>query len=221
MRATWDETLSAAYPEVPEEYGRKYLGRVWRRETDVLVFATTADEDRRMLEKIQQGRKEYHYNYLRHNCADYAELILRMYLGNRLRVRHWLDLGLTTPRALQRGLVQALGREPDGALTRYHFADVKRHKWRQPPRNICESAVLDPKYAVPLLLYQPAIYAGFGICYGITRLVSMPRFPEEAEERSSVLKTVNGMSEAQRKKATFAAMTGSSTLRLAAAGAAE
>ena len=223
IHATWDETLSAAYPKVPEEYGRKYLGRVWRRETNVLVFSTSPDEDRRILETIQQERMEYHYNYLRHNCADYAELVLHMYLGDRLRVRRWLDLGLTTPRALQRALVHALGREPEGALTRYHFAGMKRHRWRQPPRNICESAVLDPKYAAPLIFYQPVVYAGFGICYGMTRLVGLQGFQGKSQEKAAALQTAEaGMSAAEKKRATFAAMTGdSAVVPVEAAGGAE
>src|ERR1700712_5170661 len=87
--ATWDQTLAAAYPQVREEHGRKYLGRIWRRETNVLVFRSSAEEDRVALETIERERLNYHYDYLRHNCADYAELVLRLYLGPKLRVRHW------------------------------------------------------------------------------------------------------------------------------------
>ena len=39
----------------------------------------------------------------------------------------------------------------------------------EPPRNICETATFDPKYAIPLSVYQPYIYLGFRACYGITR----------------------------------------------------
>jgi len=212
VHATWDETLAKAYPKVAEADGQKYFGRVWLRETNVLVFATSADEDRRILQTIQRERREYHYNYLRHNCADYAELVLRLYLGDRLRVRHWLDLGVTTPRALQRALVNLLGKEPEGTLTRYHFAGLKRHKWRQPPRNLCESAVLDPKYALPLVFYQPVAYAGFGICYGVTRLFGRQGSHGEATEHmSEPQEAETGMSEVEKKRATFAEMTSNPT----------
>ena len=211
VHATWDETLAKAYPKVPEADGRKYFGRVWRRETNVLVFATSAEEDLRILQTIQQERSEYHYNYLRHNCADYAEMVLRLYLGKKLKVRRWLDLGVTTPRALQRALVHALGKQPEGTLTRYHFAGLKRHKWRQPPRNLCESAVLDPKYAVPLVFYQPVAYAGFGICYGVTRLLGLRGSEGEMTGHMMELQAdETGMSVAEKKRATFAAMIDSS-----------
>lgn len=223
VNETWDEMLAGAYPKIRKQDGRKYLGRVWRRETNVLVFSTSPEEDRRILETIQQDRMQYHYDYLRHNCADYAELVLRLYLGKDLKVRHWLDFGVTTPRALQRALIHALGKQPDGALTQYHFAGLKRHRWRQPPRNICESAVLDPKYAAPLIFYQPIAYAGFGICYGVTRLMGFQNIQGEAGRQANELqKAEAGMSEMQKKRITFAVMTRSPlTVHIEAMGGSE
>lgn len=221
VRVTWGESLASAYPEVPEAYGRKYLGRVWRRQTNVLVFPTSAEEDRRVLETLQQKRMDYHYDYLRRNCADYAELVLRLYLGDHFKVRHWLDFGVTTPRALQRALVQLMDEEPHGDLRRYHFAGLKRHGWRQPPRNICESAVLDPKYAVPLVFFHPIVYAGFGVCYGVTRLAGS-RHQRRSVEAEEVGRTETDMSQTAKKLATFTAMTDSNAgMIVAAAGESE
>lgn len=169
-RDAWTTSLAAMYPAVKPELGRKYMGRVWRRSVRVLTFRTTAEEDRRVLALVEQQRQGYHYTYSGHNCAFYAEGVLKLYLGPEFHADHVLDFGIDTPRALERALRRRLELEPDAVFRTVRFHDSAMHSWRQPPRNICETAIFDPKYALPLLLYQPYIYMGFGACYGATRL---------------------------------------------------
>jgi hypothetical protein len=60
---------------------------------------------------------------------------------------------------------------------------------------------------MPLLLYQPIAYAGFGICYGVTRLIGVQSSstkidPATAEQKAADRK----LTEEERKRSTFDAM---------------
>lgn len=183
--AAWDDTLAAAYPQVKPAYGRKYLGRVWRRGMRVTTFATTPDEDRRVLAQVEQQRLLYRYSYSHRNCAFYAQQVLQLYLGQSFHANRIVDAGVYTPRALERALLHRLRANPDAVFRTLTFPGTLLQSWRQPPRNFCESALFDPKYAVPLLLFQPYLYAGFGACYGITRLTQATW---HREQRSTALR---------------------------------
>ena len=169
-QVAWKETLGEAYPSVQANVGDKYLGRAWLRGMRVLTFTTTADEDRRVLEQVQAQRQTYRYSYSRRNCAFYAEQVLKLYLGDDFHSNRVLEFGIRTPRALERALLSWLRKDQYASYRTVHFRGTLLHSWRQPPRNICESAIFDPKYAIPLLLYEPYLYGGFAVCYGITRL---------------------------------------------------
>lgn len=169
-RDAWNESLASAYPDVKSEVGDKYMGRVWRRDVRVLTFTTPIEEDREVLRLVEQQRRAYRYSYSHRNCAFYAEQVLKLYLGEDFHADHLLDFGIDTPRALERALRHRLESDPASTFRSVRFKDHRRHGWRQPPRNFCETAIFDPKYAVPLLMYQPYIYVGFGACYGLTRL---------------------------------------------------
>ncbi len=168
-RAAWTSTLANLYPEVQPAIGAKYLGRTWLRSLRVLKFETSAEEDRRILAEIDATQREYRYSYSERNCAFYAQSVLQRYLGSGFHGNRVLELGIMTPRAVERALRQHL-EEQSVDFEEIHFKGDLRHMWRQPSRNICESAIFDPKYAIPLLMYQPYLYAGFAGCYTAVRI---------------------------------------------------
>ena len=171
----WTQNLAGAYPNVEPTVGRKYLGRVWLRGMRVLTFKTSAEEDRRVLEKVEAQRQAYRYSYSRRNCAFYAEQVLKLYLGEDFHANRILEFGIVTPRSLERALLHHLNLDSAASFHTIYFKGSRIHSWRQPPRNICESAIFDPKYALPLAFYQPYLYGGFAVCYGITRFTEAVR----------------------------------------------
>ncbi len=167
--AAWSATLGNIYPDVQPAVGAKYLGRAWLRSLRVLKFETSAEEDRRVLAEIDAVQREYRYSYSERNCAFYAQAVLQRYFGPEFHGNRVLELGIMTPRAVERALRHHLNKQSI-PFTDIHFKGNLRHAWRQPSRNICESAILDPKYAVPLLIYQPYLYASFAGCYATIRI---------------------------------------------------
>ncbi|RRA49539.1 hypothetical protein [Acidipila sp. EB88] len=167
--AAWTSSLGEIYPDVQPAVGAKYLGRTWLRSLRVVKFATSTEDDRRVLAEIDAVQHDYRYSYSKRNCAFYAQAILQQYLGASFHGNRLLELGIDTPRAVERALQHNL-KDQSRSYEVVHFKGDLHHAWRQPSRNICESAILDPKYAIPLLLYQPYLYAGFAGCYAAIRV---------------------------------------------------
>ena len=167
--AAWVATLGQTYPQVRPTVGAKYLGRAWLRGLRVLKYPTSAADDRRVLAEIDATQHGYRYSYSERNCAFYAQAVLQRYFGTMFHGNRILELGIETPRAVERALRHRLQKQSIN-YEEVHFRGELRHAWRQPSRNICESAILDPKYAIPLLFYQPYLYAGFTGCYAAIRI---------------------------------------------------
>ena len=170
--ATWETTMASTYPNVPAEQGRKYLGRAWLRSIRVVRFSTTAAEDRTALAQLEAERQGFHYSYAHRNCAFYAQAVLQHYMGASFHGNRVLEFGMLTPRSVERALKRNLKQQGTPFQT-VAFRGRFWHSWREPPRNICEAAVLDPKYAIPMLIYQPYLYAGFAGCYGLIRVLAI------------------------------------------------
>ncbi len=170
--ATWETTMASTYPKVPAGQGRKYLGRAWLRSIRVVRFSTTAAEDRTALAQLEAERQAFQYSYARRNCAFYAQLVLQHYLGASFHGNRVLEFDMLTPRSVERALKRSLKQQGTPFQT-VAFRGRFWHSWREPPRNICEAAVLDPKYAIPMLIYQPYLYVGFAGCYGLIRVLAI------------------------------------------------
>ncbi len=172
--AAWTGTLAKAYPAVAPRVGAKYLGRAWLRSLRVVQFKTTPEQDRKVLAELDSELRSYSYSYSHRNCAYFAQAVLRHYLGPDFHMNRVLEFGIDTPRALERALKQSLA-DQETPFQTIRFRGSIWHSWREPPRNICESAVMDPKYAIPLLIYQPYIYVGFAGCYAVIRIASIAK----------------------------------------------
>lgn len=86
----------------------------------------------------------------------------------------------------------------------YQFSSTRRQRLR-PPRTLCETALFDPKYAVPILVLQPELYPAFAGCYALGRHGS-GREPKPVEVTIPV---AAGPSVEARQLATYQAFTGS------------
>ena len=194
--AVWNQNLASAYPDISPKLGRKYIGRVWLRSMRVLVFPTSAEEDRRVIEAVQKERADFHFSFYHHNCASYAQHVLELYRGHPLDARAWLDIGMTTPRSVELALEKDLRHYPRVEPRRYQFAASLRQRVR-PARTLCESALFDPKYAVPILVLEPFLYPGFAGCYAVSRT----RTGHEARPISVPISVAGDLTPGQQKVA--------------------
>ncbi|HEY0796210.1 MAG TPA: hypothetical protein VGD64_10555 [Acidisarcina sp.] len=186
----WSDTLHAAYPEVPINYGRKYIGRLNHRGVYVLRLHTSSEQDAQVLEGIQQGRNQFHYAVWTNNCSDFARQVLQLYFPGEFGRRIFPDFGITTPHGVANRLWKLAKKTPALDMRVYYIPRRTRagHIHDGRTKGICEAATTDVKYAAPLIFYQPLIYAAFGVCYvTLDQPGFMHRgFARDAERLSSV-----------------------------------
>lgn len=188
--AAWSETLSQTYPAIPINYGRKYIGRLNHRGSYVLRIHTTPEQDARVLERIQQGGSLFRYAVFSSNCSDFARQVLGLYFPKSFQ-RHLVpDFGISTPHGVANHF-WILSRQAPGLQLRVYY--IPRHNraghlHAGRTKGVCEAAVTDVKYALPLIFYQPAVYAAFGACYLATDQPGFMRhsFRHDAERIGSL-----------------------------------
>jgi hypothetical protein len=163
----WSETLHPAYPEVPLNYGRKYIGRLNHRGLYVLRIQTSREQDALVLERIQQGRSQFHYEVWTNNCSDFARQVLQLYFPGAFGRRIIPDFGITTPHGVANRLWKLGKKTPALDMRVYYIPRRTRagHMHDGRTKGICEAAITDVKYAAPLIFYQPLVYGAFGVCY--------------------------------------------------------
>ncbi|HEY0758467.1 MAG TPA: hypothetical protein VGD59_04330 [Acidisarcina sp.] len=165
--AAWSGTLHKTYPELPVSYGRKYIARLDHRGTYVLRIHTTAEEDARVLAAIQQGRDRFQYAVWTSNCSDFARQVLELYFPGKFRRRPIPDFGISTPHGVANRFWKLGRRDPELGMRIYYIPrrTPAGHLHDGRTKGICEAAITDEKYALPLLFYHPLIYGAFGVCY--------------------------------------------------------
>ncbi len=169
-RDAWSEAMGATYPDLPVSYGRKYIGRLNHRGAYVLRIQTTPEQDASVLSRIQQDRSTFRYTTLSSNCSDFARQVLSLYFPKVFARKLLLDFGISTPHGVANRFYK-LGRSTPSLQMRVYYISRLTASGRfhdGPTKGICEAAITDAKYAIPLLIYQPIIYAAFGACYLIT-----------------------------------------------------
>ena len=164
---TWEETMSGTYRGISSAFGGTYVNHLRRRGAYILRIHTAPEQDRHMLDEIQAGRDAFRYTYFSNNCSDLAREVLNLYFPGRFQRRFWPDFGLTTPRTVANRFWQ-LGQQTPELRMRVYYLPPKVDGGRLhngPTKGICEAAATDLKYAVPLVFFQPVVYAAFGACY--------------------------------------------------------
>jgi hypothetical protein len=164
---TWSNTLSNFYPAIPVDYGRKYIGRLGHRGAYVIRIHTSSEEDSEVIERIQRSRNTFRYAVFYRNCSDFARQILDLYFPGQFRRKLIPDFGISTPHGVANRFWKVGQKNPQLQMQVYYIPrrNPGSHLLNGPTKGICEAAVTDVKYAVPLLIYQPVIYAAFAACY--------------------------------------------------------
>jgi hypothetical protein len=100
------------------------------------------------------------------NCADFVKGVVNFYYPGALHRSVIADLGVTTPKQIAKCLVHYSKHHPELQLTSFIIPQVPGTvKRSRPVRGVVESAFKAKKYMVPLLMWHPAIVAGFAAAY--------------------------------------------------------
>jgi hypothetical protein len=136
------------------------VGTAYDRRTYAFRFATTEEQDKRLIALLNNRPNQSHFNLLFNNCADFDRFILNNYLPHQFKRTVFPDAGITTPKRITYTLVRYAKRHPEMQLTVLEIPQVPgyRHDSRA-IRGVTESFIMDG-YVIPIVVLNPYIAGG-------------------------------------------------------------
>ena len=120
-------------------------------------FATTPDEDDRLIQLLNSSSNRESYELVKRNCADFVKGIVNFYYPHAIHRALIADLGVTTPKQAAKSLVRYSRHHPEMQLTTFLIPQVPGLKRSKPVHGVMESLVLAKKYVTPVLLFHPFV----------------------------------------------------------------
>lgn len=128
-------------------------------------FATTPEQDNRLIEHLNSSPNVEKYQLVKRNCADFVKGIVNFYYPHAAHRSVIADLGVTTPKQTAKSLVHTSKHHPEMQLTRFIVPQVPGTKRSKPVHGLIESVVLAKKYVTPVLLFHPFVIGGVEAAY--------------------------------------------------------
>ena len=194
--------------ETPDGPWYQLVGSAYDRTLYAFQIETPVEKDDELIQIFNAGRNSARYKLLSANCADFAKGLINFYYPGALHRAVIADLGVTTPKQIAKCLVHYSKHHPQLHLTSYLIPQVPGTvKRSRPVRGVVESAFKAKKYMVPLLVWHPAIVAGFAAAYftgrggfdparnalvfDLRRDLQMPLTPEERRDYQKQLDRIS------------------------------
>ena len=152
--------------EMPEGPWVQLVGSSYDRTSFAFRIETTPEKDDELIRRFNADSNQGLYRLLSRNCADFVREVINFYYPGALHRGIIGDLGVTTPKQIAKCLVKFSKHHPKLESSSFVIPQVpgtvKRSK---PVRGVVESGFKAKKYMAPLLLWHPAIVAGFAAAY--------------------------------------------------------
>jgi hypothetical protein len=103
---------------------REMVGATLERSMYVFVVATTVEQDRQLIEQMNSGVNENHFNGMTRNCADFTRRVVNTYFPRATGPDYINDFGMTSPKAIARSFTRYALKHPEAQFRVLHFAQV-------------------------------------------------------------------------------------------------
>lgn len=163
------ERYLATLPLTPEKSGGEpryeLAGSAYDRTLYGFRFATTPEQDDKLIAALNASPNAESYELLKRNCADFVKQIVDFYYPHAVHRSIIADLGVMTPKQAAKSLVHTSKHCPEMQLTRFIVPQVPGTKRSKPVHGLIESVVLAKKYVTPFLLFHPEVIGGIEATY--------------------------------------------------------
>ncbi len=143
------------------------LGVAYERRIYAFRFETTSEQDNALIDMINAGPNDSHFNLLFNNCADFARGVLNTYFPDAFRRSLLPDALMTTPRQTAYKLVKFAGKHPGTDLTVFEIPQVPGYRHHSHSNKSIAESLTTTGYAVPLMLVNPYLAGGLFVDFVI------------------------------------------------------
>jgi hypothetical protein len=152
--------------ETPEGPWVQLVGSSYDRTSFAFQIETSPEKDDELIRRFNADPNLGVYKLLSRNCADFVREIVNFYYPRALHRSVLRDFGVTTPKQIAKCLAKFNEHHPELQSASFVIPQVPgTMKRSKPVRGVVESAFKAKKYMAPLLLWHPAIVAGFAAAY--------------------------------------------------------
>ena len=151
--------------DITDNEAYQLAGSAYDRTTYGFRFATTPEQDDKLIAWLNSEKNDEAYALLNRNCADFVKQIVNFYYPHAVHRSVIADLGVMTPKQAAKTLVHTAKHHPNMQLTRFIIPQVPGMKRSKPVHGVIESLVLAKKYVTPVLLFHPFLVGGVEAAY--------------------------------------------------------
>lgn len=165
LRERYLATLPLPSERAGGEPRYELAGSAYNRTLYGFRFATTPEQDDKLIKFLNSSPNVGSYELLNRNCADFVKQIVNFYYPHAVDRSVIADLGVMTPKQAAKSLVHTGKHRPQMKLTRFIIPQVPGTKRSKPVHGLIESVVLAKKYVAPFLLFHPFVVGGVEAAY--------------------------------------------------------
>lgn len=152
--------------EIPGGDWIQLIGASYDRKIYGYQIETTQEQDRALIEALNQADNKSHFNLFFNNCANFAQKIMNVYYPHAIRRSFIADAGLMTSKQAARSLVKFSKHHRDLKFTTFVIPQVKGTvDHSDSVDGVLESVVKTKKYLLPIAALHPFVAGGLAAVY--------------------------------------------------------
>ena len=188
LRSHYREALLGTFGETLPKSGafhdgwEQLVGTAYDRRTYVFRFATTPEQDRQLIARINALSNVSHFNLEYNNCSDFDRFILNNYFPHQFGRTFFPDAGMTTPKHVAFALVKYAKRHPETQLTTLEIPQVPGFRRESRPIHGVDESLIMNGYVIPIAVLNPYVAGGLLADYLVQgRYKLVPKNPETVD----------------------------------------
>jgi hypothetical protein len=141
------------------------IGAAYERRIYAFRFATSADEDDAIIDRLNNNPNHSQFNLLFSNCADFARLILDSYFPGKFHRSFFPDAGMTTPKQIAWKLVRYGRKHPEAEVAVFEIPQIPGYRRLSHANKGIDESLMTTLYAIPITIVNPYLAGGLFVDY--------------------------------------------------------
>jgi hypothetical protein len=136
------------------------VGTAYDRRTYAFRFATTHEQDRAVIVRLNAHPNHSHFNIFYNNCADFDRVLLKTYFPSEFRRSVFPDAGITTPKQITHALVKYARQHPEMQLTVFAIPQIPGYRRHSREVHGVAESLFANGYVIPIVVLNPYLAGG-------------------------------------------------------------
>ena len=155
----------AAGGQTPDGDWTQLVGAAYDRKIYSFEIETTEAQDSQLIEKLNSGKNQTHFNLFLYNCADFSREVINTYYPHAVHRSLFADQGITTPKQIAKSLVSYSKHHSDLQFSCFAIDQVPGTLPRSGAVRGVFEAFLKKKYVLPVAVLHPIVASSMVVAY--------------------------------------------------------